>query len=119
MLQELARTVGISAQGTTASVEANAVQLRPMRVALWDQYGGSMPSGHTRWLLEQFEFPYEVVYPRGLDAGNLASRYDVILLPSGAVPERDGQTGRRGGGGGAVDTVTIPDRKSTRLNSSH
>ena len=33
------------------------------RIGLWDQYGGSMPSGHVRWLLEQFEFPFEVVYP--------------------------------------------------------
>jgi hypothetical protein len=117
MLQEVARTVGISAQGTTMPIGADAVPLRPMRVALWDQYGGSMPSGHTRWLLEQFEFPYEVIYPRGLDAGDLASRYDVILLPSGAVPERDGQTGRRGGGGGAIDTLSIPAEFRDRLGA--
>ena len=54
-----------------------------------------MPSGHTRWLFEQYEFPYEIVYPHTLDAGNLASRYDVIVLPSGAVPAREGQ-GRNG-----------------------
>ena len=36
-----------------------------------------MPSGWTRWLLEQFEFPFEVVYPKTLDAGNLASEFDV------------------------------------------
>jgi hypothetical protein len=80
-----------------------------MRVALWDQYGGSMPSGHTRWLLEQFEFPFEVVYPATVDAGNLASKYDVIVLPSGAVPSRAGRGGGGGGGFGfALDTTTIP-----------
>ncbi len=78
-----------------------------MRIALYDTYGGSMPSGHTRWLLEQFEFPFEVVYPQTLDAGNLISKYDVIVLPSGAVPSREG--GRGGGGGGAgPDTSAIP-----------
>jgi hypothetical protein len=117
MLQEVARTIGVSAQGTTAPVGADAVALRPVRIALWDQYGGSMPSGHTRWLLEQFEFPYEVIYPRALDAGNLASRFDVILLPSGAVPEREGQTGRRGGGGGAMDTLSIPAEFRDRLGA--
>ncbi len=30
-----------------------------------------MPSGWTRWLLEQFEFPFEVVFRKTLDAGNL------------------------------------------------
>ena len=45
-----------------------------------------MPSGWTRWLLEQFEFPFEVVFPQALDAGNLASRFDVIIFPSGVGP---------------------------------
>jgi hypothetical protein len=77
-----------------------------VRIALWDQYGGSMPAGHTRWLFEQYEFPYEIIYPKTIDAGNLASRYDVIVLPSGAVPVREGATGR--GGAFEMDTTTIP-----------
>ena len=106
MLQALARTIGLSAEGTGAR-PTDATPVRPVRLALWDQYGGSMPSGHTRWLLEQYEFPFDVVYPKTLDAGNLASRYDVILLPSGAVPAREGQTGR-GGFGGEMDTNAVP-----------
>ena len=57
-----------------------------------DQYGGSMPSGWTRFVLEQFEFPFEVVYPKALDAGNLTSQYDVLIFPSGRRARR-----RRGG----------------------
>ena len=64
--------------------------LRAPRIALWDRYGGSMPSGWTRWLFEQFEFPFDVVYAKTLDAGNLNARYDVIVFPDGAIPERDG-----------------------------
>jgi hypothetical protein len=118
MLQELSRTLGLSAQGTSTR-PADAAPVRPVRIALWDQYGGSMPSGHTRWLLEQFEFPFEVIYPKTIDAGSLASRYDVIILPSGAVPARDGQTGGRGGGGGGFggeqDTASIPGEFRDRL----
>ena len=40
-----------------------------------------MPSGWIRWLLEQYEFPFEVVYPPALDAGDLASRFDVLIFP--------------------------------------
>ena len=39
------------------------MKLKPVRIGLWDQYGGSMPSGWTRWIFEQYEFPFEVVYP--------------------------------------------------------
>ncbi|MEZ5420471.1 MAG: hypothetical protein R2708_24445 [Vicinamibacterales bacterium] len=53
-----------------------------------------MPSGHVRWLLEQFEFDFEVVYPQTLDAGNLNAKYDVLLFPDGGIPENSG-----GGGG--------------------
>jgi hypothetical protein len=114
MLAQLARTNGVSAEGTTARPEAGARALHPLRIALWDQYGGSMPSGHTRWLLEQYEFPFEIVYPRTLDAGNLASRYDVIVLPSGAVPARDGQ-GRNGYLESAVDSLAVPAEFRNRL----
>ena len=52
-----------------------------------------MPSGWTRWLLEQFEFPFEVVYPKGLDAGNLANRFDVLIFVDGAFPAREAAAG--------------------------
>ena len=42
----------------------DALQLKPIRIGLYDQYGGLMPSGWTRWLFEQYEFPFQVVYPR-------------------------------------------------------
>jgi hypothetical protein len=45
-----------------------------------------MPSGWTRWIFEQFEFPYKVVYPKTLDAGDLASQFDVLVFVTGAVP---------------------------------
>ena len=45
-----------------------------------------MTSGWLRWIFEQFEFPFEVVYPAALDQGDLASRFDVLVFPSGAMP---------------------------------
>ncbi|MBV9404206.1 MAG: peptidase, partial [Acidobacteriaceae bacterium] len=49
-----------------------------------------------RWIFEQFEFPFQVVYPQELDAGNLGAKYDVLVLTDGALrgPENTG----RGGG---------------------
>ena len=115
LVTEMAKSNGVNIGVTTSAPPANAKHLHSMRVALYDVYGGSMPSGHTRWLLEQFEFPFDVVYPATLDAGNLASKYDVIILPSGAVP-REGQVGRGGGGGGAAtDSSTIPAEFRDRL----
>ena len=86
----------------------DAIRLKAPRIGLWDRYGGSMPSGWTRWILEQFEFPYEVVYPPMLDAGNLNTRYDVLIFVDGAVPAVNaaGAAGGGGGGGGGGSTTT-------------
>jgi hypothetical protein len=40
-------------------------------------------------VLEEFEFPYELVFAPTLDAGGLSSRYDVLIFADGAVPLRD------------------------------
>ena len=47
---------------------------------------GVIPAGWTRWLLEQFEFPYTIVYPPEIDAGNLKAKYDVLVFADGTVP---------------------------------
>ena len=44
------------------------MKLRPVRIGLWDRYGGSTESGWMRWLLERFEVPFTVVYANALDA---------------------------------------------------
>jgi hypothetical protein len=37
-------------------------------------------------LLEQYEFPFEVVYPQTLTAGNLNERFDVLVFTDGTTP---------------------------------
>src|SRR5439155_373125 len=94
---------------------------KPARIGLWDQYGGSMPSGWIRWMFEQYEFPFEVVYPRTLDAGNLSATYDVLVFVSGAIPASGPAAGGgRGGDSGELagrqpDAQTIPAEFRERL----
>ncbi|MBM3419733.1 MAG: peptidase [Bacteroidetes bacterium] len=73
----------------------------PARIAIWDRYGGSMPSGWLRLMMENFSFPYTVIYPQRIDAGNLKNDFDVIIFPSGAipgVPRGESEVPRQGGG---------------------
>jgi hypothetical protein len=122
-LQQVAEELGTRFVGSKQAPGKEAVRLKPVRVALWDRYGGSMPSGWTRWLLEQFEFPFQVVYPPDLDRGNLRDKFDVIVLVDGAVGGFGGGGGRGMGGdappqgGNAVDELGLPAEYRGRRGS--
>ncbi|MDR0757203.1 MAG: hypothetical protein LBF85_05080 [Tannerella sp.] len=116
LLQTLAGEVGLSFDAVATRPQGGALKLRPVRVALWDRYGGSMDSGWIRWMLEQaFPFPFDVVYAPDLDAGNLKKKYDVLILPDGAVPQAG-----QGGGQGSRNAPTrdnVPEEYRNRVGS--
>ncbi len=112
IVEKAARDLGLS---FTAGTTSGAQPVKSMRVGLWDRFGGSMPSGWTRWLLEQYEFDYSIVYPQEIDAGNLNAKYDALVFVDGAIPEMRNATGAPGaggrgfgGGGGVIDTASLP-----------
>lgn len=109
VLEKGARELGIVVHAMAKAPSEDAFKIRPVRIGLYDQYGGLMPSGWTRWLFEQFEFPFEIVYPATLDAGNLRSKFDVLVFPDGAMRRGTGGRGTGGGRGGAVDPETVPE----------
>jgi len=90
------KDLGIDAYAVGAKPAGEATALKPIRVGLVDVYGGSMPSGWNRWLFEQFEAPFEVVYPQRLDAGDLAKDYDVLVFADGVIPAPQGGPFRGG-----------------------
>ena len=109
-VQKLAGEIGVNFEAIASKPHGDALKLRPVKVALVDQYGGSMPSGWIRWLFEQqFQFSsFEVIYPQALDAGNL-SQYDVIILPSGSFPSRNERERRS-----RVNENDVPDQYKNR-----
>jgi hypothetical protein len=99
-LRAAATSLGVNALGAKQGPSL-AMPLRTARIGLWDNYGGSMPSGWTRWILEQFDFPFTRVFAPEIDGGNLNARYDVLVFVEGAIPGAQGSG--RGGGGGVLD----------------
>ncbi len=76
--------VSFTAVGSKPNEIANKVE--PLRIALWDKYGGSISSGWVRWIFEQYHFPFNLTYAKEIDAANLNSKYDVIVFVEGAIP---------------------------------
>ena len=116
-LEQMASELGVSFEGVSSMPRTEALQLDDVRVGLWDQYGGSMPSGWTRWLFEQFEFPFEVVYPPRLDQGNLKRNFDVLVFPTGAIPAEVALADDDPYSTQNFDPATVPDEYRDRLGN--
>ena len=109
LISRIAPELGLDFVGVASTPSVDALELSPVTVGLWDRYGGSMSSGWTRWMFEQYEFPYEVVYPQALNAPGLGDDFDVLVFEDGGIPGGGGdfggfggRGGGRGGGGGNI-----------------
>jgi hypothetical protein len=81
-LEEAAQNSGVNFYPLRKMVEKTR-EVKPLRVGMYQRYwGGNIDEGWTRWLLEQYNFGYSTVMDKGIKEGNLAEKYDVIILPS-------------------------------------
>lgn len=95
IVQTAVRDLGLNAYALSRAPAGEKLKLKPVRVGLVDKYGGNMPAGWTRWLMEQYEFDYQVVYPQRLDAGDLRKDFDVLLFANNLMPDGEGFGGRQ------------------------
>jgi hypothetical protein len=93
-LDKMAAELGVDFEAASVRAPSDARRLQSPRVGLWDQYGGSMDAGWARWILEQFEFPFERVFAPALDAGDLNRRFDALIFVDGAIPGASGAARR-------------------------
>lgn len=61
---------------------ANTVRVKSPRIALYKPWRASADEGWTRWILEQFEFPYANVANAEIKAGSLRDKFDVLIIPA-------------------------------------
>jgi hypothetical protein len=93
-LQEILKSTPVPVK--SAGKPSALIPVKKQRIALFDTYGGSMPSGWVRWILEQYSYDFEVIFAKEIDAGNLNAKYDMILFISGGIPSYGPETGGYG-----------------------
>ena len=110
---------GFGMRVTAANKPSKLTKVAPARIAIWDTYGGSMPSGWLRFIMEQYHFDAKVIYAPDIDAGDLKSKYDVIVFVGGSIPAyvanptENNNAGRQNFGTPALES--IPEEYRTRV----
>ncbi|MCE7054652.1 M14 family metallopeptidase [Algoriphagus sp. AGSA1] len=99
------------------SKPAGLFELKKQRIALYDSYGGSMPSGWVRWMLEQNGYDFELIFAKEIDAGNLNKKYDMILFISGGIPAYKESGPTNNYYGRQPDAADIPEEFRYRLGT--
>jgi len=81
-MDSIAKELFLTIGGTGGRVSASTFKLQAPRVALYKSWTASMDEGWTRWLFEQYEFPFDNIYDAEVRAGELGKRFDVLVIPS-------------------------------------
>jgi hypothetical protein len=69
---------GVDAKSVNDSPAAIAV--KKIRVGLYEPWAGNIDEGWTKWILEQFHFPFTVLHNDDVQAGHLRSKFDSIVI---------------------------------------
>jgi hypothetical protein len=95
-LQAIARDTSVSFIASNDRLNTQAYKLNPPRIAMYKSYVASMDEGWTRFILENYDFSFTSILDKEIRAGNLRSKYDVIIIP-GELSETEIIQGHRPG----------------------
>lgn len=112
VLAEVAKTTGVDFTALKTNPTQGVHDAKRLRLGMYQRYGGgNMDEGWTRWLLEQWGFPYKSIMDAEVKKGGLEANYDVIIIPDDSTFQITGERppagagGPGGGFGGSPDSV--------------
>ena len=95
-LQVIARDTSVSFIASNERLNVQAYKLNPPRTAMYKSYVASMDEGWTRFIFDDYGFSSASIVDKDIRAGNLRSKFDVIIIP-GELSEANIIEGHRAG----------------------
>ena len=97
-VRDIAEETGVDFVALNSDPSRSTYPLSQQRIGMFQRYyGGNMDEGWTRWLLEDFAFPYTTIMDDEILRGDLHERWDVIVLPADSKQMMTSGGGRGGG----------------------
>jgi hypothetical protein len=83
-LKSAAAPLGLDAIALTAKPGVGTHKAGLPRVAIFSTWSGTQDVGWVRFAFDQYKVPYDLIFKEQVLAGNLHSKYDLILIPTQA-----------------------------------
>jgi hypothetical protein len=114
VLAPLAKETGVDFVALKPEVPLIAHEVKRLRAGMVQRYrGGNADEGWTRWLLEEFRFPYTTLMDAEIKKGGLNDKYDLIILPDDSTATITGERrAERGEGAGRSEETYPPEYRS-------
>ncbi len=81
VVEPLAAELGIDIQRISNTIDAETFRQQAPRTGIYTSWSASIDEGWTRWILEEYGFPYSRLHTPDIRQGNLAAQFDTIILP--------------------------------------
>ena len=118
-VQALATEFGLPFTAMASAPTGTMSRLKPLRVALYRRYaGGNMDEGWTRFLFDQWEFPYARVDADEIKKGGLNANYDAVLIADDTVRAIVGASGSEAPGPSPFAAAALPAEYTKALGNA-
>lgn len=82
-VQETSDKFHLDFHSLKGELDAALMEIRRLRIGIYQRYyGGNMDEGWTRWVLEQYGFPFEIIRDKDIVEANLADKVDLLIIPN-------------------------------------
>jgi Zinc carboxypeptidase len=78
----IAKELGLRVSGVRGRAPGDAPEIGRARVAIYRSWTDNNDEGWTRLVFDRFGYPYTTIRDADLQAGELTTRFDTIILPS-------------------------------------
>ncbi|MEM2136662.1 MAG: peptidase M14 family protein, partial [Candidatus Methanomethylicia archaeon] len=80
-LNEVSSEFHIPIYSLSSELKAKFVEVKLARIGIYQRfYGGNMDEGWTRWLLENFRFPIQIILDEDIKGGKLSEKVDTLIF---------------------------------------
>jgi len=81
LMEKMAGELGVRVVGLAERPNVETSDVPKPRLAIYQSWLGSAEEGWTRFVLDQYEFAYDIIHDADIRAGSLKAKYDVLLMP--------------------------------------